>query len=32
VIIEFDDQVEPDDFKIVSVSRFRLIRQGTDTL
>jgi hypothetical protein len=27
VIIEFDDQVEPDDFKIVSVSRFRLIRQ-----
>jgi hypothetical protein len=27
VIIEFDDQVEPDDFKIVSFSRFRLIRQ-----
>jgi hypothetical protein len=31
-VVEFDDQVEPDDFSIVAVSRFRLIRQGTDTL
>jgi hypothetical protein len=26
-VVEFDDQVEPDDFSIVAVSRFRLIRQ-----
>ena len=26
-IVEFDDQIEPDDFGIVSISRFRLIRR-----
>jgi hypothetical protein len=28
-VVEFDDQKEPDDFRIVSVGRFRLIRRGT---
>lgn len=27
-IVEFDDKEEPDDFGIVSISRFRLIRRG----
>jgi len=28
-MVEFDDHEEPDDFGIVSVGRFRLIRRGT---
>ena len=29
-IAEFDDHQEPDDFGIISVARFRLIRRGHD--
>lgn len=30
-MVEFDDHEEPDDFGIVSVSRFRLIRREAST-